>query len=80
MVCFSEGSVGRVPLNDLLLGETSDSPKNDKLKEVALKLMLFAGSSRDRVGPQGTKLIIYDPHVGLAHCNMVLSTMKKYLV
>ncbi len=80
MVCFSEGSVERVPLNDLLLGETSDSPKNDKLKEVALKLMVFAGSRRDRVGPQGTKLIIYDPHVGLAHCNMVLSTMKKYLV
>ena len=43
------------------------------------KLMALAGSSLDRVGPQGAKLIIYDPHVGLGYCNMVLSAMKKYL-
>lgn len=79
MVCLSEGSVQSFSLNDLLSGGVSDSPKIDELNQVALKLMLFAGSNRDRVGPQGTKLIIYDPHVGLAHCNMVLSTMKKYL-
>jgi hypothetical protein len=80
MVCLSEGSVQSLSLSDLLLGAVSGSPKNDELSEVALKLVLFASSSRDKVGPQGTKLIIYDPHVGLAHCNMVLSTMKKYLV
>ena len=79
MICLSEGSVEELSLNDLLVGAEADPSMVDRLIELVGKLMAFAGSSRDRVGPQGAKLIIYDPHVGLGYCNMVLSAMKKYL-
>ena len=79
MICLSEGSVEELSLNDLLVGAEADPSMVDRSIELVGKLMAFAGSSRDRVGPQGAKLIIYDPHVGLGYCNMVLSAMKKYL-
>ena len=80
IVCLSEGSIESLSLNDLLTDKNLDPHKTDRLNEVVSKLMSFSGSSLDRVGPKGTKLIIYDPQVALAHCSMVLSTMKKYLV
>ena len=78
MICLSEGTVEGLSLNDLLVGP-EDPITVDRSIELVEKLMVFAGGSRDRVGPQGAKLIIYDPHVGLGYCNMVLSSMKKYL-
>ena len=78
MICLSEGTVEGLSLNDLLVGP-EDPITVDRSIELMEKLMVFAGGSRDRVGPQGAKLIIYDPHVGLGYFNMVLSSMKKYL-
>jgi len=79
MTCLSEGSVEGLSINDLLTGNRCDSLIEERSKQLASKLMTFAGNNRDRVGPQGAKLIVYDQNVALAHCNMVLSTMEKHL-
>jgi hypothetical protein len=79
MIALAEGSARSLPMNAVLLGSHDGTRTEGSPDDFAKTLTAFAGSSPGKLDSHGARLIIYDRHAGYGYCNMVTTTIGKYL-
>ena len=80
-VAVLEDAPRAIPMNALFGADVpgADAPRADDEArlEVALKLMQYAGSSRERLDAHGARLVMYAPNPALRCFNLTLAALKK---
>ena len=79
MIALDQGKARNLSMNALLLGRHDGRVTEQSPDDFAKELTAFAGSSPDKLDSHGARLIIYDRHAGHGYCNMVSTTIGKYL-
>ena len=75
-VALLEDRPQRLPMN-ALFEVGGDEEADARRRELALRLMEYAGSSQDRLDAHGARLIMYAPRVATRCFNLALGALKK---